>query len=133
MYAGRGPGCKRFARLDMGHTGVNGEGAPGTAIAVPVRPARFPGGRPSTPLASRPDTASRPTQMHYDDAARQFNFLAGLGFGTALGVGLAMLISPQKKVRVRQLPKRLGMVAAGRSSRTPPGARSGRRGWFSSP
>lgn len=36
--------------------------------------------------------------MRYDDAARRYNFLAGLGLGAVLGVGLAMLAIPQKKV-----------------------------------
>ena len=40
--------------------------------------------------------------LPYDDTARRFNFLAGLGFGAVLGVGLAMLATPQKKVRLRR-------------------------------
>lgn len=47
--------------------------------------------------------------MHYDDTTRRFNFLAGLGFGAALGVGLGMLAIPQKKVRGRR--RRAGFPA----------------------
>ena len=50
--------------------------------------------------------------MLYADAARRFNFLAGLGIGAILGAGLAMLAAPQKRVRFRNLPKyaEAGMV-----------------------
>ena len=41
--------------------------------------------------------------MLYADAARRFNFLAGLGIGAILGAGLAMLAAPQKRVRFRNL------------------------------
>jgi hypothetical protein len=37
--------------------------------------------------------------MHYDDTARRFNFLAGLGLGAVLGAGLAMLVGPRKTFR----------------------------------
>lgn len=40
--------------------------------------------------------------MRYDDAARRYNFLAGLGVGALLGVGLALLALPQKKVLMRR-------------------------------
>lgn len=58
--------------------------------------------------------------MQYDDAARRYNFLAGLGIGAALGVGLAMLALPQKKV----LRRRIERVRRG-GSRLPDWARSG--------
>lgn len=42
--------------------------------------------------------------MRYDDdAARRYNFLAGLGVGAVLGVGLALLALPQKKFLMRQV------------------------------
>jgi gas vesicle protein len=48
--------------------------------------------------------------MYYDDTVRRFNFLAGLGFGAVLGVGLAMLAAPQKKVRRRRRLRALSSV-----------------------
>ncbi|HEX6068714.1 MAG TPA: hypothetical protein VFZ18_02795 [Longimicrobiaceae bacterium] len=51
--------------------------------------------------------------MYYDDTARRFNFLAGLGFGAVLGVGLAMLATPQKKVRLRRRGRSLSSGAGG--------------------
>ena len=40
--------------------------------------------------------------MYYDDEARRFNFVSGLLLGSVLGVGLALLVSPQKRVRKPQ-------------------------------
>lgn len=57
--------------------------------------------------------------MQYNDSIRQYNFLAGLGFGVALGVGLARLVLPQKKVlrrQVRGANRRLRSERSGRSS-----------------
>ena len=44
--------------------------------------------------------------MQYNDSIRQYNFLAGLGLGAILGVGLARLALPQKKVLRRQARNR---------------------------
>ena len=38
--------------------------------------------------------------MYYNDEARRFNFLSGLLCGSVLGAGLAMLVAPQKGVRL---------------------------------
>lgn len=38
--------------------------------------------------------------MYYDDEARRFNFMSGLVFGSVLGAGLALLASPQNRVRM---------------------------------
>lgn len=47
------------------------------------------------------------TSMQYNDSIRQYNFLAGLGLGAVLGVGLARLALPQKKVLRKQVRGRL--------------------------
>ena len=41
--------------------------------------------------------------MQYDDTIRRYNFLAGLGAGALLGLGLALLAAPQKGVLRRRL------------------------------
>ena len=70
--------------------------------------------------------------MHYEDTARPYNFLAGLGIGAAVGIAVALLALPQKRVLRRELARgghRLGLKA--RRSRTKsPRMRSGagRRG-----
>ena len=48
--------------------------------------------------------------MQYDDTIRRYNFLAGLGAGALLGMGLALLAMPQKRV----LRRRLRGAGAGR-------------------
>lgn len=48
--------------------------------------------------------------MHYDDTIRRYNFLAGLGAGALLGLGIALLAAPQKGV----LRRRLQAVGRGR-------------------
>jgi gas vesicle protein len=35
--------------------------------------------------------------MYYDDQGRRFNMLSGLLFGTLLGAGVALLVTPQKR------------------------------------
>jgi gas vesicle protein len=44
--------------------------------------------------------------MYYNDEARRFNFLSGLLCGSVLGAGLALLVAPQKGVRLRRLARR---------------------------
>jgi gas vesicle protein len=42
--------------------------------------------------------------MYYDDEARRFNFVSGLLLGGVLGAGLALVASPQRRLRK---PRRL--------------------------
>src|SRR5690606_41867166 len=46
--------------------------------------------------------------MHYAEATRRINLLAGLGLGSVLGASLGMLLAPQKGVRVRWSRRRSG-------------------------
>jgi hypothetical protein len=65
--------------------------------------------------------------MYYDDTTRRFNFLAGLGFGAVLGVGLAMLAAPQKKVRLRRPRKASGAGSGALPAELMERIRAGRR------
>lgn len=64
--------------------------------------------------------------MQYEDSARQYNFLVGLGIGAVLGVGLAMLALPQKKVLLRRA--RASRRGLGKGFGTPRLARRGEGG-----
>ena len=55
-------------------------------------------------------------RMYYNDEARSFNFLSGLLCGSVLGAGLAMLVAPQKGVR---LPDVIGSPKRGSRSWRP--------------
>ena len=56
--------------------------------------------------------------MYYDDEGRTFNLATGLLFGTLLGAGLALLVTPQKRLpdtrRVRRGAHRIRRGAEGR-------------------
>jgi len=52
-----------------------------------------------TPDCAPPHGPDEIAAMYYDDQARRFNVLSGLIFGTVLGAGLALLLTPQKEVR----------------------------------
>jgi hypothetical protein len=45
--------------------------------------------------------------MYYDDEGRRFNVVTGLLFGTLLGAGLALLVTPQSRLPQPRLPERL--------------------------
>ena len=49
--------------------------------------------------------------MYYDDEGRTFNLATGLLFGTLLGAGLALLVTPQRRLpdtrRVRRTAHRI--------------------------
>jgi gas vesicle protein len=66
--------------------------------------------------------------MRYDDAARRYNFLAGLGIGAVLGVGLALLALPQKKVLTRHVRGARHVLPKGWGKRTLAGIRTAGRG-----
>jgi uncharacterized membrane protein len=55
--------------------------------------------------------------MYYDDEGRTFNLATGLLFGTLLGAGLALLVTPQKRLpdtrRVRRTARRIRSGAEG--------------------
>lgn len=40
--------------------------------------------------------------MEYDDDARAFNFVSGMIFGAAIGVGMALLFAPDSGRRTRR-------------------------------
>ena len=52
--------------------------------------------------------------MYYDDEGRRFNRLSGLLFGALLGAGIALLVAPQRGVRVVRPMRRLARGARGR-------------------
>ena len=45
--------------------------------------------------------------MEYDDDARAFNFVSGMIFGAAIGVGMALLFAPDSGRRTRRRISRL--------------------------
>jgi gas vesicle protein len=45
--------------------------------------------------------------MEYDDDARAFNFVSGMIFGAAIGVGVALLFAPDSGRRTRRRISRL--------------------------
>ena len=55
--------------------------------------------------------------MYYDDEGRTFNLATGLLFGTLLGAGLALLVTPQRRLpdtrRVRRTARRIKRGAEG--------------------
>jgi hypothetical protein len=55
--------------------------------------------------------------MYYDDEGRTFNLATGLLFGTLLGAGLALLVTPQKRLpdtrRLRRTARRARHGAEG--------------------
>ena len=130
MYAALGVCCKRIAGRQMSLRAPGAAGAAGTAIA-PAGPERIhrwtrhatAGGSPGRSLISRR------IPMHYDDTVRRFNFLAGLGFGAVLGVGLAMLAATQKKVRRQRLGRVRSSIPGDLSGEVMDRLRSARKRW----
>ena len=55
--------------------------------------------------------------MYYDDEGRTFNLATGLLFGTLLGAGLALLVTPQRRLPdtrgVRRTARRLKKSTGG--------------------
>ena len=52
--------------------------------------------------------------MYYDDQGRRFNVVTGLLFGTLLGAGLALLVTPQQRLpRTRGVRRTAGRVKRG--------------------
>ena len=61
--------------------------------------------------------------MYYDDEGRTFNLATGLLFGTLLGAGLALLVTPQ-----RRLPDTRGVRRTARRIRKSTGGAMGSLG-----
>ena len=56
-------------------------------------------------ISARANPAAPLRFMYYDDEGRRFNLVTGLLFGTLLGAGLALLVSPQQRLAQHRLPK----------------------------